>query len=182
MIESGILRLEPDWCDVVLVLEAAAACIPPERLGTLRVTGPPGLPAVWADHDRLEQVFVNLLDNALRHNPAGTLVEARAADTGDGRVVVVVCDDGPGISPEVAADLFEPGRRRVAPMSGTGLGLLIAKGIVEAHRGRLELAQDPSGKRFLVQLPIEPPDGQDHDAAPADSTRALASPGPRGRR
>lgn len=161
VIESGILRLERDWCDASLVLEAAAACIPPERSARLRLASEPGLPAIWADHDRLEQVLVNLLDNALRHNPPGTAVDAQARREGRDHVVVDVRDDGPRLPAELAAVLFEPGRRRFAPTAGTGLGLHIAKGIVEAHGGRLELAQHPGGKRFLVFLPIEPPEAAD---------------------
>ncbi|HEY1347542.1 MAG TPA: ATP-binding cassette domain-containing protein, partial [Streptosporangiaceae bacterium] len=77
-IESGILRLQHDWCDIALVLEAAVACLPQPGASMVEVTCHPALPAVWADHDRLEQVFVNLLDNALRHNPPGTRVSVTA--------------------------------------------------------------------------------------------------------
>ncbi len=181
VIESGILRLSPDWCDLGLVLEAAAACIPLERAGTLRIEPAADLPAVWADHDRLEQVFVNLLDNALRHNPPGTSVAATASAGADGQVVVEVRDDGPPMLPEVAAGLFEPGRRRFAPTAGTGLGLLIANGIVAAHGGHLELVEEPAGKRFLVVLPVEPHDAHDHEPAGQDAWRALAAPGTAGR-
>lgn len=181
VIESGILRLAPDWCDVALVLEAAAACIPPDRSGSLRVAADEDLPAVWADHDRLEQVLVNLLDNALRHNPVGTSVEARAARGEEGQVVIEVRDDGPPITPEVAGGLFQPGRRRFAPTAGTGLGLLIAHGIVEAHGGRLELVEDGAGKRFLVVLPVEPAEEPDHEGLAQEPPRAMATPGPAGR-
>src|SRR5262244_2560468 len=64
-IESGVLRLHPDWCD--LGLDAAIACLPPDAAAAVEVDADPGLPPVWADHDRLEQVFVNLLDNAFGH-------------------------------------------------------------------------------------------------------------------
>jgi signal transduction histidine kinase/ABC-type multidrug transport system ATPase subunit len=174
VIESGILRLERDWCEVALVLEAAASCIPPERSSTLQVRSEPGLPAIWADHDRLEEVFVNLLDNALRHNPPGTAVEATVRREGDNEVVVDVRDDGPAMPPELAVGLFEPGRRWFAPTAGTGLGLLIAKGIAEAHGGRLELAQDRTSKHFRVVLPIEPPEPTGGSDAGDD---VLADPG-----
>ncbi|MGH3280135.1 MAG: ATP-binding cassette domain-containing protein, partial [Trebonia sp.] len=77
-IESGILRLNSDWCDIPLVLDAAVAVLPPEAASRVTVAGASGLPAVWADHDRLEQVFVNLLGNALGHNPPGTTVAVTA--------------------------------------------------------------------------------------------------------
>ncbi len=77
-IESGIMRLQRDWCDIPLVLEAAIACLPPADAAAVSVDSEPGLPAVWADHDRMEQVFVNLLSNAVRHNPPGTQVRVTA--------------------------------------------------------------------------------------------------------
>src|SRR5262249_17896464 len=95
-IESGILRLQHDWCDIALVLEAAIACLPPPDAAMVEVTCHHTLPAVWADHDRLEQVFVNLLDNAIRHNPPGTRVFVTAEPGRGGQVVIGVRGGGPG--------------------------------------------------------------------------------------
>ena len=80
-IESGIMRLQRDWCDLPLVLEAAVACLPPADAAAVSLACDPAVPVVWADHDRLEQVFVNLLTNAVRHNPPGTQVRVTAAAT-----------------------------------------------------------------------------------------------------
>ena len=85
-IESSTLRLQPDWCDLALVARRggrlpAAGTIAPR----VEVDCAPELPVVWADHDRLEQVFVNLLENALRHNPAGTRGRGRRASRRRGR-------------------------------------------------------------------------------------------------
>ena len=72
-IESGIMRLQRDWCDIRLVVEAASHACRVAVAATVSVlVCDPRLPAVWADHDRLEQVLVNLLNNAYRHNPPGT--------------------------------------------------------------------------------------------------------------
>ena len=65
---------------------------------------------VWADHDRMEQVFVNLLNNAFGHNPPGTRVQVTAV-AGLGEVAISVIDDGLGMPPELAAAPFEPARR-----------------------------------------------------------------------
>jgi signal transduction histidine kinase/ABC-type multidrug transport system ATPase subunit len=200
-IESGILRLNSDWCDIPLVLDAAVAVLPPDAAFQVTVsvsadTCATGLPAIWADHDRLEQVFVNLLGNALGHNPPGTKVVVTAVPDGAGAVTVRVADDGDGLPPELAravtqaagqrdprwhevlaSDTIRPRRRG----SGAGLGLSVASGIVAAHGGRLELEPTERGTCFLVTLPVEkpvtmsagkpaPPDPAQHVAEPAATT------------
>jgi signal transduction histidine kinase/ABC-type multidrug transport system ATPase subunit len=154
-IESGILRLQQDWCDLPLVMEAAIACLPPASALRVQVACDPGLPVVWADHDRLEQVFVNLLSNAFGHNPPGTTVAISAAADGPGHVVVTVADDGAGLPAELAAAPFEPARRRRTATSGAGLGLSISRGIVTAHGGQIELTAVRGGTCFRIRLPVE---------------------------
>jgi signal transduction histidine kinase/ABC-type multidrug transport system ATPase subunit len=158
-IESGIMRLQRDWCDVRLVLEAAIGCLPPAHAAAVSLDCDAGLPVVWADHDRLEQVFVNLLNNAFGHNPPGTRVQVTVVADPDSEVVISVLDDGPGMPPELAAAPFEPARRqRTTPGANpgtSGLGLSIAKGIVQAHGGRIELVQPAAGTCFRVYLPVE---------------------------
>ncbi|MDX6343620.1 MAG: hypothetical protein QOH87_3758 [Trebonia sp.] len=176
-IESGILRLNSDWCDIPLVLDAAVAVLPPDAASQVTVTvsastGASGLPAIWADHDRLEQVFVNLLGNALGHNPPGTKVVVSAAADGPGAVTVRVADDGEGLPPELARAVTEAAGQRdprwhdvlasgiIRPRrrgSGAGLGLSIASGIVAAHGGSLELEPTERGTCFLITLPVEKP-------------------------
>ena len=174
-IESGLMRLQRDWCDIRLVLEAAIACLPPDNAASVTLTCDASLPVVWADHDRMEQVFVNLLNNAFGHNPPGTRVQVTAV-AGPAEVAVSVLDDGLGMPPELAAASFEPaGRPRTSASNGSGypsgngsgnggsnrksagagLGLSIAKGIVQAHGGRLELTALRKGTCFSVHLPVE---------------------------
>ena len=152
-IESGIMRLQRDWCDIRLVIEAAIACLPPEHAKEVTLDCDAGLPVVWADHDRMEQVFVNLLNNAFGHNPPGTKVQV-TAEAGPAEVVISVQDDGLGLPPELAAAPFEPARRP-RTSTGAGLGLSIAKGIVQAHGGMLEPATVAKGTCFSVYLPVE---------------------------
>jgi signal transduction histidine kinase len=161
-IESGVMRLQRDWCELPLVIEAAVACLPVEQAEAVSVTCEPGLPVVWADHDRLEQVFVNLLANALRHNPPGTRVAVTAgclagpasAGAPAAEVEITVSDDGVGLPAELGMSPFEPVRRRSAS-SGAGLGLSIARGVVEAHGGRIALRPCKKGTCFAVVLPVE---------------------------
>jgi ABC-type multidrug transport system ATPase subunit/nitrogen-specific signal transduction histidine kinase len=155
VIESDMLRLQRDWCDIELVLDAAAACLPPASAAAVSVSCESQLPVVWADHDRLEQVFVNLLDNATRHNPAGTKVQVSAAAVGPSDVVITVTDDGTGIAPDLVGAPFAARRASRSPMAGAGLGLSIAKGIVDAHGGQLRLEPLDVGTRFRIQLPVE---------------------------
>ena len=170
-IESGILRLQRDWCDLPLVLDAAVACLP-EGAPMVTVECEDGLPVVWADHDRLEQVFVNLLNNALGHNPPGTTVRVSASLDGPAEVRLSVADDGAGMPPEVALAPFEPMRRSRTRGSGAGLGLSIARGIVAAHGGRIELAQPGRGTCFVIHLPVEIP-ARPADAAPQRAMGAV---------
>jgi signal transduction histidine kinase/ABC-type multidrug transport system ATPase subunit len=155
-IESGIMRLQRDWCDIRLVLEAAIACLPPGHADAVSLTCDTSLPVVWADHDRMEQVFVNLLNNAFGHNPPGTKVEVTVTAE-PAEVVIGVRDDGPGLPPELAAAPFEPARSGSSnrKSAGAGLGLSIAKGIVQAHGGRIDLVPQPQGTCFSVCLPVE---------------------------
>jgi signal transduction histidine kinase/ABC-type cobalamin/Fe3+-siderophores transport system ATPase subunit len=181
-IESGLMRLQRDWCDIRLVTEAAIACLPQENAKEVTLTCDPGLPVVWADHDRMEQVFVNLLNNAFGHNPPGTRVEVTAV-AGLAEVVISVLDDGLGMPAELAAAPFEPARRPRATATeslnhgranggrkraGAGLGLSIARGITQAHGGRLELTARPTGTCFSVYLPVE-----------AEVLEPAKTPGPR---
>jgi ABC-type multidrug transport system ATPase subunit/signal transduction histidine kinase len=168
-IESGVMRLQRDWCDIPLVLEAAIACLPPADAAAVSMDSQPGLPAVWADHDRMEQVFVNLLSNAVRHNPPGTQVRVTAvtaratAPTAPAEVVISVIDDGTGMPGELAA-AFDVTPQRRAHSAGAGLGLSIAKAIIEAHCGSIELRRPARGTCFRICLPVEASDRPGADA------------------
>jgi len=156
-IESGVMRLQRDWCDIALVVDAAVACLPPATAPQVAVACDPGLPVIWADHDRLEQVFVNLLNNAFGHNPPGTTVAITATTDGPADVVLSVADNGTGLPADLVAGPFEPARRRRTATSGAGLGLSIARGIVVAHGGQIALAPAQRGTCFRIRLPVEAP-------------------------
>ncbi|MGI8752098.1 MAG: sensor histidine kinase [Acidimicrobiales bacterium] len=169
-IEADLLRMHRDWCDLQLVFDAAAACLPPSGNPPVEIDCQADLPVVWADHDRLEQVLVNLLDNAMRHNPPGTKVTLRASAVDPAEVLITVADDGPSVPEDFVANPFEPRRQRRSPTAGAGLGLSIAKGIIVAHGGRIELAPRPVGTCFQITLPTDTSDGDpaanegDHDS------------------
>jgi signal transduction histidine kinase/ABC-type multidrug transport system ATPase subunit len=155
-IESGVLRLQRHWCDLRLVVEAAVRLV--ANGSTIRIHADADLEPMWGDHDRLEQVFVNLLENAVEHggSPDGIDVTLRRGAS-RGTVEAEVADHGPGIPPALVGRIFEPRVRGRADGAGAGLGLPIAKGIVDAHGGSLEAVPVGRGARFVVTLPCEPP-------------------------
>ena len=156
-IDAGIFRVHPDWCDLRLVLDASVACVASGAVAErIEVCVDPDLGPVWADHDRLEQVFVNLLDNALRHTPPSTRVAVDARPAPGGRDVHIrVRDDGATLGADRAAALFEP-HVSAGPDGGTGLGLPIARGIAAAHGGDVALEGAAGATCFLVTLPLGP--------------------------
>jgi signal transduction histidine kinase/ABC-type multidrug transport system ATPase subunit len=192
-IESGVMRLQRDWCDIRLVVEAAVSCLPGESPAAVCVTCEPALPVVWADHDRLEQVFVNLLTNAFRHNPPGTRVSVTAHEASAGagagladgdalpagsaaEVEITVSDDGSGFPGQLAAAPFDSARRHRSHTAGAGLGLSIARGIMEAHGGRIELAPTDVGTTFRIHLPVEGAPSPEPGADPQDLTDSAEPP------
>ena len=112
------------------------------------------LPEMWVDPDKLDQVLANLLDNAVRHGAGDVTVEIEPA--GDG-VVISVSDQGEGVAPDIRGLVF---RRfwRAGRRGGTGLGLYIVKGLVEAHGGDVAVTEAPDGGAlFRIALPAGTP-------------------------
>jgi two-component system sensor histidine kinase KdpD len=106
----------------------------------------------------LEQVLVNLLENASRYTPAGSEIEI-AGKAGDRRIEIRVADNGPGLPPDSEARIFDKFFRgaTVAPdgRRGVGLGLAICRAIVEAHGGRIAAAnRAQGGAEFVITLPV----------------------------
>jgi len=139
------------------ILEEALDAVRPlakERSVEVRVATAAGLPPVRVDRRRMVHVFVNLLDNAVRHSPGSGQVEVRLAPQEDGgRLVCSVRDAGEGFRSEVLARVFEPffSRRR----GGTGLGLAIVQRIAEEHGGAVRVGNAPEGGALVdVSLPL----------------------------
>jgi two-component system sensor histidine kinase GlrK len=115
------------------------------------------LPSVRGDSERLRQVLMNLIDNAIKYSPTGGEVEVRAYAE-DGLVCVDVRDRGPGIAKDDQRLIFEKFGRVTgggATKPGTGLGLFIARSIAEAHGGALDVVSSPDqGSTFTLELPL----------------------------
>ncbi len=161
MAESGALRLDLAETSVGELLRRTADAFMPRAASrgvSLRVQADEGAPPVMADRARIEQVVGNLIDNAVTHSPDGGSVSLTCERSNDGGVRVTVADDGPGIPPEEAEAVFErfyrvdPSRSRAT--GGAGLGLTIARQMIEAHGGRIRLEpSEGGGSRFVFELP-----------------------------
>lgn len=127
-------------------------------LGMSSVALPDAPPVVLvADQPRLAQALVNLVTNAVEHNPDGTPVRVEVAVRG-GEAVLSVVDEGAGLDPSLADRAFEPfvTTRADGSTRGRGLGLAIARSLVEAQGGTLGLDTGPTGTRATITLPVEP--------------------------
>ena len=113
---------------------------------------PPDLPDVDGYGGELNQVWANLVDNAIDATPKGHVLVSAAAE--NGHVVVRVVDDGPGIPADVVGRIFDPFFTTKGVGDGTGLGLDIARRIVQRHHGEIDLSTEATGTEFRVTLPV----------------------------
>jgi two-component system OmpR family sensor kinase/two-component system sensor histidine kinase BaeS len=173
--DAGQLRLNLLPIDVASKIQATTSnlALAAEAQGVMldpRVPG--GLPPVQADPDRLDQVLRNLLVNALRHTPAGGSVAVTAAQVGDA-IEIAVVDTGEGIAPEDLPHVFErfwradlarartrsprPDGGELRWAGGSGLGLSVARSLVEAQGGQIWVeSTEDEGTTFRFTLPISP--------------------------
>ncbi len=160
-VEAGRVPIHLRPSNVGELVDAAVARLRPqfeEKEVVLTVEVSPGLPQVLADPDRVGQVLTNLLGNALQYTPAPGRVEIRAHREQD-MVAIAVADTGVGISPEHLPHLFDRfyrvDRSRARASGGSGIGLTIARHLVEAHGGsiRVESPGQGRGATFTFTLP-----------------------------
>ncbi len=161
-VESGALKVQKEWQPLEEPVGVALIRLQDRlREHPVEVHLPPDLPLIPMDGVLIEQVFVNLLENAVKYTPPGTPIEISAAQI-DGRVRIDVADRGPGIPPGEESRIFDKFYRVAGegPVSGVGLGLTICRGIVTAHGGRIWAENRPGGGalfRFTLPLGAEPP-------------------------
>ncbi|AUX32080.1 MULTISPECIES: sensor histidine kinase [Sorangium] len=156
-IEACKLELKAEERDLrELAQEAVELYRPVSPEHPIELSLPEAPVPVRCDATRIEQVLNNLLSNAVKYSPAGGQVDV-TVHGGEGRAEIAVRDRGVGIDPTDLPQLFEPFRRLKASagaIPGTGLGLAVAKRIVEAHGGRLLVESEPgAGSVFRVELP-----------------------------
>lgn len=159
-LEAGALELRTEW---IPMEEVVGAALNRRELGSeitrIRTHLPEDLPMIAMDAVLMEQVLVNLIDNALKYSPPGSPVDIKAWAAGKS-LTLSVADQGPGIAPGEEARIFEKLARGDAGTSrpGAGLGLAICKGIVTAHGGQIQAVNHPQGgAQFLISLPLGTP-------------------------
>jgi signal transduction histidine kinase len=162
-IEAGRLELRPTTVRLApLVHDVVASLRPVAAARGLHLEAPSTDASVWADADKVTQVLMNLLGNALKFTPTDGQVTVTVAYDGDAWVQIAVADTGPGIAADDAAHIFDQfyqtAHRDLAKGHGTGLGLTIAKTLVEMHGGRLWVESTVGhGSTFRFTLPVGPP-------------------------
>lgn len=157
--ETGMMKLHRQSIDVVALLAEVVDLyqyVAEEKKVAVSVSGPPGL-GVMADRDRVRQVFGNLLDNSLKHTPAGGRVDLTCYRQAE-NVVIRVRDTGAGIPahdlPLIFDRLYRGDHSRT--QRGLGLGLSLVKAVMHAHAGTIEVESMPGqGSTFILRLPID---------------------------
>jgi two-component system sensor histidine kinase KdpD len=179
-LESGAVQVQKEWQPLEEVVGAALTRLD-ERLREHPVTVslPPDGPLAPLDSVLIEQVLINLLENAIKYTPSGSPIEISATRARDA-VTVTIADRGPGIPPGDVQRVFDKFYRARSGdgSGGVGLGLTICRGIVEAHGGRIWVENRPGGgAAFRFTLPLEgtPPPVPPEMEAPTDQAATTSS-------
>ena len=171
-LESGALQVQREWQPLEEVVGVALIRLDERLAGrVVTTTLPPDLPLLPIDGLLVEQVLINLIENALKYTPAGTPIDI-SARLGQREVIVEVADRGPGLPGGEEGRIFDKfyRARDQGQAGGAGLGLTICRGIVTAHGGRIWAENRPGGGaafRFSLPLTGPPPSLQRDDGAAA---------------
>lgn len=158
-LDAGRLSLRTASVDIEVVVRRVLENVSAGRGQQLRLEADPVDVRIWGDEDRIAQVVTNLVENALTHGQGlRSITVAEAEDHRDG-VLITVADQGPGIPESQRARVFNRFWKGGSG-AGSGLGLYIVKGIVEQHRGTVEIADGAEGgAEIIVWLPVNEPEG-----------------------
>ena len=157
-LQAGANDLAKERVDPAQLLASARTALEPQAhdAGVDLVIAPGELPPLRGDPDRLAQLFLNLIDNAVKHSPRGGAVRVNGSRS-DGQLVVTVRDEGSGLPQGAEKRLFRRFYRgdNASQRDGAGLGLAIAQAIAEAHGGSISARNvDVGGAEFTVRLPV----------------------------
>ena len=160
-IESGKVEVKASRFslgDLVYEVSESLRPLAAEKVITLEVVGAEPALSVWADRDKVNQILMNLISNAIKFTPAQGRITVAALRNGSGNVQVSVSDTGPGVPPDEKEKVFDKFYQIAevggAKPKGTGLGLAICKALVELHGGKIWVESEPSGgSKFCFALP-----------------------------
>lgn len=159
-LNTGEITLHRDWNALEEIVGSALNRLDKHLMGRpVRTLLPDGLPLLWVDAVLIEQVLVNLIENAIKYSPEGSPIDI-CGSLLDGDYRIAVVDYGPGIAKGQEKQIFEKFYRGVAEtdQSGVGLGLALCKAIVESHGGAIQaMNRIGKGAEFVVTLPLHDP-------------------------
>ncbi len=156
-LESGMLQLKKDWCDISdLIYKVLQRLERNLQRYKLAVDISEHQPLVKLDYGLMEQVIYNLLINVTQHTPEDTEITIQS-DYKKGRLILTIADNGRGFPDNEIDNIFDKFYRlKGSGTGGTGLGLSIVKGFVEAHNGKVKLENLPvRGSKFTIEIPTE---------------------------
>ncbi len=159
-LEAGELRLRREWTSVPELLDnASQTCATSVRAHKLLIECSEEMPLIKVDPRMMTEVLTNLVENAAKYSPTGSEIAINAGVEGQ-TLRISVADEGPGVIPSEVERIFDKFYRGTQPsqqkQDGTGMGLVIARGIVEAHAGKIWVENRPgSGARFMFTVPVE---------------------------
>jgi two-component system, OmpR family, sensor histidine kinase KdpD len=160
-IEEGALKPEKDWYSLAELLQDVLDRLQPLLRGrVVRTHLPEDLPPIELDYVQIDQVLTNLIENAVRYTPPESPIDVNVQRDGS-QVIISVADRGPGIPSADLERIFDKfyrvlnGQHTPGHPTGSGLGLAVSKGLVEAHGGRIRAEnREGGGAIFSVTLPI----------------------------
>jgi K+-sensing histidine kinase KdpD len=162
-IDAGDMRLNLEPASVEEIVTTALKLAEPRTRTHRMEVWIDDLPLVTVDEHAVSESIYTLIDNAAKYSPPESAITVRAAQKDDSSIVISVEDRGPGVRPDLRERVFEKFFRAMRDgdvtdgrIAGSGMGLAIARGIVEAHHGRIwvEAGEGGNGAKFMIELPI----------------------------
>jgi signal transduction histidine kinase len=158
-LQSGRLTLQMERMDILAEIDEAVYMLRERALTEgkhLLYDEPDEMPIIYGDHNRLKQVFLNIIDNALKYTPEGGMVGVQVyRDYRDNTIKVVVADNGCGINPEDLPKVKDKFYKANQKINGSGIGLAVSDEIIRMHKGKLDIESSPDvGTTVTITLPI----------------------------
>ena len=181
-IQSGRLTMQMERMDVLAEIDEAVYMLKERAVSEhkhLLYDDPDDMLVIYGDKNRLKQVFLNIIDNALKYTPEGGMIGVQVdRDLKQNAVRIIIADNGCGINPEDLPKVKDKFYKANQKINGSGIGLAVADEIIKMHKGSLDIESSPSvGTTVTVTLPIYNEAAMlDADAPTADITTAVASP------